>query len=421
MQDIYLSIKTNEEIENLRNSYLKELNNIEESNKNDEINLINSYLDLLLKAFEFDDLDFPLKYELLEEIWKKNQRVLLKFTRMLLSDNNIEYIYDYEKVIFLLVKLSLNNNNNLLREIKLDKVNNELWKWDLFDNPQSNKWIEIINNDLDLYIEEYNKTWNYIKTISNISNKFKSRNQDISFNNNIIINEDKTLDLIYKSLLHQEEFIIANDYLSNNLKDLKNIISNENKNNSKFKQILLFIVNLEFQKEWNISSELLELLKWFTFDIDDYELIEDVEEKENLLKVLKNNNDNYSLWLIFFSNDFKWVKETKKWLEEIVYLYKWYFVWFSTDEKVMKNTLDTNARKSKLKLVVYNKNITLYVLDKENRINNEVLVFNINNTITKDYFDKSMKKIIDDFFARKLNASKWDNFSIYQKSRFFLN
>jgi hypothetical protein len=72
----------------------------------------------------------------------------------------------------------------------------------------------------------------------------------------------------------------------------------------------------------------------------------------------------------------------------------------------MKNTLDTNARKSKLKLVVYNKNITLYVLDKENRINNEVLVFNINNTITKDYFDKSMKKIIDDFFARKLNASK---------------
>jgi hypothetical protein len=68
MQDIYLSIKTNEEIENLRNSYLKELNNIEESNKNDEINLINSYLDLLLKAFEFDDLDFPLKYELLEEI-----------------------------------------------------------------------------------------------------------------------------------------------------------------------------------------------------------------------------------------------------------------------------------------------------------------------------------------------------------------
>jgi hypothetical protein len=32
-----------------------------------------------------------------------------------------------------------------------------------------------------------------------------------------------------------------------------------------------------------------------------------------------------------------------------------------------------------------------------------------------------MKKIIDDFFARKLNASKWDNFSIYQKSRFFLN
>jgi hypothetical protein len=45
---------------------------------------------------------------------------------MLLSDNNIEYIYDYEKVIFLLVKLSLNNNNNLLREIKLDKVNNEL-------------------------------------------------------------------------------------------------------------------------------------------------------------------------------------------------------------------------------------------------------------------------------------------------------
>jgi len=62
MQDLYLSIKTNEEIENLRNSYLKELNNIEESNKNHEVNLINSYLELLFKAFNFNDLEFPLKY-----------------------------------------------------------------------------------------------------------------------------------------------------------------------------------------------------------------------------------------------------------------------------------------------------------------------------------------------------------------------
>lgn len=421
MKDLYLQTKTKEEVETLRNSYLKEINNIEESNKNDEVNLVNSYLSLLFKAFEIDDLDLPLKYELLEEIWKKNQRVLLKFTRMLLSDNNSEYIYDYEKIVYLLFKLSLTNKDNLLREIKLDKANNELWKWKFFDNPQSNKWIEIINKDLDLYIQEYIKTWDYIKTINNISSIEDLKNEDISKNNNNINNESITLNLLYSSFFHQDSFLIDDDYVKNNLDSLNNIINNTNKNNSNLKQILLFLLNLELQKKWNISKEILNLINWMSFDENDYDLIEDVKEKENLLKILKNNNDNYNLWLIFFNNDFKWVKETKKWLEEIVYLYKWYFVWFSTDEKVMKNTLDINSRKSKLKLVIYNKNITLYVLDKEKRVNDEVLVFTINTAISKDFFDKSMKKIIDDFFARKLNTSKWDNFSVYQKSNFFLN
>ena len=68
MKDLHLSIKTNEEIKNLRNSYLNELNKVEELDKNNEVNLVNSYLHLLFKAFTFDDFEFPLKYELLEEV-----------------------------------------------------------------------------------------------------------------------------------------------------------------------------------------------------------------------------------------------------------------------------------------------------------------------------------------------------------------
>lgn len=424
MKDIYLYSKSIEDLEKLRNYYLKEINNIEESNKNNQVYLVNSYLSLLLKVFEFDDFDFPIKYEVLEEVWKRNLRVLLKFSRMLLSDNNIEFNYNYEKVTYILVKYSLISKSNLLKDLKLDKQNKELWHWPIFDSPCSNKSLEITNIDLNLYIQEFiNNWWNIWETLSNNIWYFSNKWRELSKEDNIdsIKNEieEEKLDYIYNILNHYEYFFNywfnVNEYLEE-IKNLKN-----NKDN--YKQIVLILSNIQFVSNWNIWDELINLI-WEINEIKDidFDLIEDEEEKIKLFQYLqKVNSENKSLGLIFFNNDFKWIEDSKKWIEELIYDYKWYFVWYSKDKKRTQNTLNIYSRQSKLRVVVYNNNSILYIIDKNKIINNDVLVFNINNTITKDYFDKNMKNIINDFIKNNLNKNEWNNFKLSAKSKFFIS
>lgn len=428
MKDLYLSSIKNEDLENLRNLYLKEIKNIAEEDKNNEVNLVNSYLGFLLKVFKFDDLDFPLKYEVLEEIWKRNLRVLLKFSRMLLSDNNFEYFYDYEKVVYVLTKYSLNNKSNLLKELKLDKPNNELWQWPFFDSSSSNNGLEITNWDLSLYIDKFISNW---ETLSNIvsyyNNKWNIRLSELKKEDNIddIRNniETQKIDYIYNILDHYEYF--SNEFnLSEYIEEIKSL--KNNKDNDNYKQIVLFLSNIQFINNWTIKDELLNII-WEINEIkiEDFELIEDEEEKVKLFEYLKKvNSENKSLGLIFFNSDLRWADKNSTWIEDLIYEYKTsHYILESKDSKRINNMLNLYSRKWKLVSVIYLDKSMLLMLDtKDNVRHDEVLVFNLKDKkTTNEYFEKNMKNIIKDFIINKLNTNEWKNFKILQKSKFFIS
>lgn len=348
----------------------------------------NNDYDLLIQVFSFlfyyeKDLNF--KFDLLDLCIERNINLSMEIIKFLIYKEEINY---YDELLSFITRVSIKFKENFLEEI--------IWK-----------------TELSIFINKYLESKSLIKALN-------------------LIEKDKkweSLSLLYALIRNKKDFLINSSYFKRNSYNYKKLLFSYDKslikefnNLDTYKKVVLYFLSIEFKSDFYIwELDLIELLEWLELNVDDYDLIYKLEDKERLLDWLKDINNNKNIWLIFVNNDFKWLKNNKKWLEELIYKYPNFFIWYSKDKLKIKECLNIYARKWSLKIVINNKDLTLYFLEKWNKRNDDILKFDINEDITMNYLNWKMINTINDFLDNKLNNSNWKNYKVVQKNTFFKN
>lgn len=348
----------------------------------------NKDYDLLIQVFTFlfnyeKELNF--KFDLLDLCIGRNIKLWIDIIKFLIYKEEINY---YDELLSFITRVSVKYKENLLEEI--------IWK-----------------TELSSFVNKYLETKSIIKAL------------------NLIEEEKKweSLNLLYSLISNKKDFLINSSYFKRNSYNYKKLLFSYDKflikefnNLDIYKKVILYFLNIEFKDDIYISEfDLIKLLKWLELNIDDYDLIYKLEDKERLLGWLKEINNNRNIWLIFINNDFKWLKDNKKWIEELIYKYPNFFIWYTKDKLKVKECLNIYSRKWSLKIVINNKDLTLYFLEKWNKRNDDILKFDINEDITISYLNWKIINTINDFLDNKLNNSNWKNYKIVPKNTFFKN